>query len=105
MEKEYWEIERGTAAQVRDSAWSIDAMEGHGADGRSVTYIGSMDDGQLDNSGRRGKMINDYYRDSEGKYWYGNRVQLPDGRLVSMEVYLFGRELKRQTRSKRRKRK
>lgn len=105
MKEEYWEMEKELAERVRDSAWNIEGMEGHGAAGRSVTYIGSMEGGQLNSSGRSGRQVYDYYRDSAGAYWYGSRVLLPDGKLVSMEVYIFGREVSRHTRSAGRRRK
>ena len=75
------------------AAWSIENMKGHDAGERSVTYIGSRAGGYLDDGEAR--KIVDYYLDSAGGCWYQDLALLPSGRVVSMEVYLFGRELPR----------
>lgn len=72
------------------NAWSIENMAGHDAEGRSVSYIGNT---------CRGDHVTDYYIDSAGHYWFGNRVRV-DGRLISMEEYIFGRKIKRKKRKK-----
>lgn len=95
MDKEYREADSELLGCIKGNAWSIECMEGHEAEGRSVTYIGSEIGGHLDNDRRKGRRIYDYYQDSEGAYWYGNRALLPTGEIVSMEFYLFGRGRKR----------
>ncbi len=95
MDKEYREADPELLEHIKGNAWSIECMEGHEAEGRSVTYIGSEISGHLDNDCRKGRRIYDYYQDSEGAYWYGNRALLPSGEIVSMEFYIFGREIKR----------
>lgn len=78
---------------IAGNAWSIESMEGHGAENRSITYIGSRVKGYLDNDLAKGRLVADYYQDSAGEYWFADCALLPDGSLVSMESYLFGREL------------
>ena len=80
-------------------------MEAHGAEGRQVTYVGSRLAGYLDKNPEKGRLLFDYYEDDKGAYWYKTRALLPGENIVSMEVYIFGRELNygRSTRRKRRK--
>lgn len=75
----------------RSECWSFESMEGHGAEGRKVEYIGS------DIPATEGR-VNHYYRDSEGAYWYETGWRESDGRIVSMDVHIFGREIKRSRR-------
>lgn len=75
-------------------------MEAHGADGRGVEYIGSAISSYLDKDRRKGKLIFDYYKDTAGAYWFKNRVLLSSGEIVSMERYIFGREIKKEKYSK-----
>lgn len=103
MEKGYQEIDSELLKRVKADAWSIESMEGHGAGGREVTYIGSEINGYLDNEQQKGLLIYDYYQDDEGDYWFKNRALLPDGRIVSMEYYIFGRKLKKYSRPAKRK--
>ena len=79
--QEYREITPELLERVKGNAWSIESME-QGEGGRAVNYLGST---------RQGAIIRDYYVDAEGKYWYRNRA-IVDGHIVSMEVYLFGKE-------------
>mgnify|MGYP006868359863 CR=1 FL=1 len=88
METGYREMGEELAVKVGGEAWNIECMEGHGASGRPLTYIGSMESVELCG----GRLVHDYYRDSEGVYWYGDRVRLPDGGLVRMEEFIFGRK-------------
>lgn len=97
MEKEYKEIPMELLEKVCTNVWSMENMEAHGAGNRGVTYIGSRISGNLDNE-RNGKMIFDYFRDTKGDYWFKNRALLPSGEIVSMERYLFGREVTRKRR-------
>ena len=71
-------------------------MAAHGADGRGVEYIGSTISGYLDNDKSKGKFIFDYYKDTAGAYWFKNRALLPSGEIVSMDRYIFGREIKKE---------
>lgn len=91
--QEFREISPELLQIAYNSAWSIENMETHGAGERSVEYIGSKLSGCMENKG--GKLIYDYYRDSAGGYWYKNRVLIPSGDIVSMEIYLFGHELRK----------
>lgn len=94
MKTKYKEIAKELLEVVHNSAWSIENMEAHGAAGRNVTYIGSNVKGYLNNDSKNGKRIFDYYRDTAGDYWYKNRVLLPSGEIVSVEMSLFGRKVR-----------
>lgn len=96
----YREIEPELLQVIGGDAWSIENMEGHEAGDRKVTYIGSRQGGYLDNHRKNGRKIYDYYRDTVGAYWFRNRALLPSGEIVSMEVYLFGREARYMRRKK-----
>lgn len=39
-------------------------------------------------------MITDYFQATGGSYWYENRG-IRDGKIVSMDVYIFGHEVKK----------
>lgn len=69
------------------SAWSMENIGAHEAEDRSLQYIGSQLGGLMDGGGTA---VFDYYRDSEGEYWYRTRAWLPDGGIVSMDQYIFG---------------
>lgn len=86
LSQEYKEISPELLEQAHKNAYSIENMEAHEAEGRSTEYIGSH---------REGSIIYDYYRDNAGAWWYQNRGVI-DGRIVSMEVYIFGRDIKRE---------
>lgn len=73
-------------------ARSIESIAAYGVSDYELEYIGSDIRSPL-NEGK-GWHVFDYYRDKEGRWWYGIRVLLPDGEVVSMEKYLFGREIK-----------
>ena len=81
--KEYKEIPPALLEKIKGEVWSIESMAGHGAEGRPVNYVGST---------REGNIIHDYYEDNQGKYWYQNRA-IVNGCIVSMEVYIFGKEI------------
>lgn len=95
IKEEYKEINPELLELAHGSAWSIESMDTHDAGGRGVTYIGSKTSGYLDNDSRNGKVIFDYYVDTAGVYWFKNRALLPSGEIVSMERYIFGREVTR----------
>ena len=96
MKEEYRAIEPELLREIYGDAWSIENMAAHGAGGRGVEYIGSSISGYLDNDKRNGKFIFDYYRDTAGAYWFKNRALLPNGEIVSMDRYIFGREIKKE---------
>lgn len=87
---EYKEISPEDLEHAQGNAWSIESMEGHGAGGRSATYIGSRHDE------KHPYLIWDYFRDNSNAYWYQNRA-IKDGQIVSMEVYIFGRDIRRES--------
>lgn len=64
--------------------WPAENMAAHGAEGSKLTYIGSI----IRDTG----YVFDYFVDEQGRYWYRNRMRLPNGQIVSMEKYLFGTE-------------
>ena len=85
--EEYSEIPRVMLERINGNAWSIESRQAD-EENQAILYLGST---------RRGDIVRDYYTDSSGRYWYRNRAVV-DGRIVSMEVYIFGkdvRELKR----------
>lgn len=88
MLKDYKEISPKDFETAYRSAWSIENMAAHEAEDRSVEYIGSA------RERHRPELIRDYYRDSTGAYWYGNRAEI-NGQLVSMEFYIFGKRIKK----------
>lgn len=100
MKEEYREIDPELLQVINGDAWSIESMEAHGAGGRGVEYIGSRNGCYLDNDRRKGKLIFDYYKDTAGAYWFKNRALLSSGEIVSMERYIFGREIKKEKYSK-----
>lgn len=81
--QEYKEISPEMLELARGNAWSIESMEGHEADGRTVEYVGSV---------TKGNIVRDYYKDSAGDWWYKNRA-IVNGHIVSMEAYIFGKEI------------
>lgn len=87
MINEYKEINKEDLELAYGSAWSIENIEAHGADSRSVEYIGST------RAKCNQNIVVDYYRDSNGGYWYRNRA-IVGGQLVSMEEYIFGRKVR-----------
>lgn len=101
MEQEFREITPSLLEKAKKNARSVESMEGYGAGGHKPDYTGSEISGYLDNDERKGQKIFDYYEDSAGAYWYKVRALLPDGRIVSMEAYLFGKEEKEMRRIKR----
>ncbi len=64
--------------------WSAENMASHGAEDSELTYIGS----EIKDNGR----VYDYYVDDQGRYWYRNRIRLPNSQIVTMEQHIFGRE-------------
>lgn len=71
-------------------------MAAHGAGGRGVQYIGSSISGYLDNDSRKGRLLFDYYRDTTGAFWFKNRALLPNGDIVNMEQFIFGKEIRKE---------
>ena len=71
-------------------------MAAHAAGGRGVHYIGSSISGYLDNDSRKGRLLFDYYRDTAGAFWFKNRALLPNGEIINMEQYIFGKEIRKE---------
>ena len=92
MQYDFKSIDPVVLPIARKSAWNIESMEAHNASDRSVEYIGSQISGFLDNDSQKGQFIFDNYQDNLGEYWFENRALLPNGKIVSMEFYIFGRE-------------
>ncbi len=69
--------------------WSVENMAAHGAEGRSVTYIGSA---------AHGRWVFDYYEDDRGCFWYKTRVYNKYDELVSLEEAVFNREGRKKAR-------
>lgn len=84
MKADYKEIDAQLLEKIQGGIWSIENRAAHGAGDRSVEYIGSRTERNI---------VYDYYRDSAGVYWFGNRAVV-DGEIVSMERYIFGRDIK-----------
>lgn len=83
--QEYKELSPELREQLKGrDVWSIESMSGHEAAGRTVEYVGSTKLG--------GHLLRDYYRDNTGAWWYGNRAMV-DGTVMSMEAYIFGKEI------------
>lgn len=100
METQYWEIGKHDQEKAFHAAWSLSGMEAHleelHQEPREVRYIGSTEDDEGN--------ITDYYKDTEGWYWYDKRYRMPDGAIVPMEVKIFGRGFFEREKKRRRKR-
>lgn len=83
MKADYRELSPELLELAFSRAWSIESMAAHGAGDRGVEYIGSK---------IAGHTVTDYYKDTAGGWWYKNRALL-NGEIVSMERYIFGREI------------
>ena len=81
--QDYKEISPELLALACGNTWSMENMAEHGADGRTVEYVGSI---------TKGNIVRDYYRDNSGAWWYKNRA-IVNGCIVSMEAYIFGKEI------------
>lgn len=81
--REYKEINEDVLKVAYKNAWSIENMEAHGAAGRDCIYIGSN---------IKGSIITDYFKDTVGCYWFGNRAISEYGEIVTMEEYIFGHD-------------
>lgn len=79
--QEYSEIPRTMLERINGNAWSIESRQTD-EENQAILYLGSA---------RRGDIVRDYYSDSQGQYWYRNRAVV-DGCIVSMEVYIFGKD-------------
>ena len=79
--QEYSEIPRTMLERINGNAWSIESRQTD-EENQAILYLGST---------RRGDIVRDYYSDSQGQYWYRNRAVV-DGCIVSMEVYIFGKD-------------
>ena len=79
----YKEIDEDVLKVAYKNAWSIESMEAHRAAGRDYIYIGSN---------IKGSIITDYFKDTAGCYWFGNRAISEYGEIISMEEHIFGSE-------------
>ena len=87
--QEYKELSPALLEQLKGrEVWSMENMAEHGAEGRTVDYLGSTTSGHI---------VRDYYRDNAGAWWYKDRIRA-NGRIVSVETYLFGKEIKKRKR-------
>lgn len=87
--QEYKELSPALLEQLKGrEVWSMENMAEHGADGRTVEYVGSI---------TKGSIVRDYYRDNAGGWWYKNRA-IVNGCIVSMEAYIFGKEITKRKR-------
>lgn len=94
MAQDYKQISPAIGFEAYKEAWSMENRKAHEAEGRGVTYVGSEVRGPLDGDERNGRLVFDYYLDTAGAWWFENRALLPSGKIVSMEMYLFGHEIK-----------
>lgn len=69
-------------------------MPGHDAANLATRYLGSSFEDSMPSKDGEAVKVFDYFVDSVGSYWYGVRVLLPTGKLISMEEFLFGRKVK-----------
>ena len=97
----FTELERDKLNEIKEEAWSVENMPGHDAANLATKYIGSSFGEPVPTKDGEAMKIFDYFLDSSGGYWYGVRVLLPSGKLISMEEFLFGvRDRKRSKRIK-----
>lgn len=74
-------IQEELLQEIRKSeCWSKDNMTAHGAEDRSITYIGS----KIEASGK----VWDYYADETGAYWYDTRWIKADNSIISMAEHI-----------------
>ena len=78
--EEYSEIPRVMLERINGNAWSVESRQPE-EENQTLLYLGST---------RKGDIVRDYYTDGS-QYWYRNRAVVGD-RIVSMEVYIFGKE-------------
>lgn len=81
VNQEYIELSQVVQERINGNAWSIESRPTD-EESKEILYLGST---------RKGNIIRDYYVDSQGQYWYRNRAVV-DGNIVSMEVYIFGKD-------------
>ena len=89
VNQEYAEIPRPELERINGNAWSIESRQAD-EECSEIFYLGST---------RKGNIIRDYYIDSQGQYWYRNRAVV-DGCIVSMEVYIFGKDARQLQRAR-----
>lgn len=63
------------------NAYSIENMAAHGAAGRQINYIGTVE---------RGTRLYLFYRDSSGAYWFKNHIKTDRGIVPEYEG-IFGK--------------
>lgn len=70
------------------NAFSYESREGHGADGLSTKFVGTV---------KSGNRMYDLYKDTNGNYWYIVRIIKENGTMSEYEA-IFGhpeREMRR----------
>lgn len=64
----------------------VQSIESREEGEKDTVYLGSV---------RNGNHLFDYFEDGNGKTWYGTRVMLESGDIVSQEQSIFGCERKK----------
>lgn len=77
-------VAQKTLKVAKENAWSLESMPGHEKGHLAVRYVGYELHAEWN-------QIVCFFRDEQGGWWYEDRVLLPDGRIGSMEEYLFGK--------------
>lgn len=90
----FHELEQDEVKKIKEEAWSVESMPGHDAANLATKYIGSSFEDPVSSKDGEAVKVFDYFVDSSGGHWYGVRVLLPTGKLISMEEFLFGRKAK-----------
>lgn len=70
-----------------ENAYSIENMAAHGAAGRQISYIGTVE---------RGTHLYLFYRDSSGAYWFKNHLKTDRGIVPEYEGIFGKTERKKQ---------
>lgn len=83
-------MEKNELQRAWKEAYSLESMEGHGAEGRSLEYIGS----RIGTHGR----VYDFFADSNGCYWYSVRIGNVDKELIPEEEAIFGHAIRQRYR-------
>lgn len=96
MLNKYREISEKDLQEAQGNAYSIENMAAHGAENRKIEYVGSA------RGKSNPKIVYDYYKDSAGSYWYECRAEV-NGRLVSMDRYIFGKEIVKEKKYRKRR--
>ena len=88
-EQEYKEIAPELLEQAYHNARSIESMDESKKEDKPE-YIGSQ---------IKGNKVYDYYQDDSSDWWYRTRG-IVDDQIISMDIYIFGKELNKSKSSK-----